>query len=55
MARLHADLARRFIELESELTSLKEPTDEELGIFTDRRLAIETDEPPINNTSDSFD
>jgi hypothetical protein len=52
MARLHADLARRFIELESELTLLKEPTDEELGIFTDRRLAIETDEPPIKRILD---
>ena len=52
MARLHADLARRFIELERELTLLKEPTDEELGIFTDRRLAIETDEPPIKRILD---
>lgn len=47
MARLHTEIARRFIDLERELTLLKNPTDDDLRACTAKRLAIEADEPPV--------
>jgi hypothetical protein len=52
MARLHTELARRFIELERELTLLEEYTDDALGMSTAKRLTIEADEPPIMRVLD---
>ena len=48
MARLHADLARRFIELEQKL--LAAPG--EVEAFRIEKLAIEADEPPIHRVLD---
>ncbi len=49
-ARLHDDLARRFIALEQELTQAGEPTEENLPVLLNKRLAIEADEPPVLNS-----
>jgi hypothetical protein len=46
-ARLHADLARRFIELERTMTLIDSPTLHDLRKYTAERLLIEADEPPI--------
>ena len=46
-ARLHADLARRFVELEREIALMKDPAEEALRTWTAQRLTIEADEPPI--------
>jgi hypothetical protein len=46
-ARLHADLARRFLDLERAMTLIKEPTADDLRKYTAQRLLIEADEPPI--------
>ena len=45
-ARLHADLRRRFVALESAMIG-EEPDQERLARFTRERLAIEQDEPPV--------
>ena len=45
--RLHADLARRFIELERLMTVETEPTDERVRNWTAQQLLIEADEPPV--------
>ncbi len=45
-ARLHADLRRRFVALESAMIG-EEPDQEKLTRFTRERLAIEQDEPPV--------
>ena len=45
-ARLHADLARRFIELEKSFVKNDLLTKEVLADFGTRRLEIEADEPP---------
>ena len=45
-ARLHHDLARRFIDLEKDMVLMKYPTMEQIDNMTGRRLDIEADEPP---------
>lgn len=52
MARLHADLARKFIELEQQLVLMKEPTEDELREARAVRLRIEADEPPVYRVLD---
>ena len=47
MARLHSDLARRFMELERELERMKDPTEDALLEARSSRLRIEVEEPPI--------
>lgn len=52
-AWLHADLARRFVELERMLeVGRSNQTDELLTRATDKRLEIEADEPPIHRVLD---
>lgn len=46
-ARLHADLARRFLELERDMALVEHPTTADLQRYTTDRLLIEADEPPI--------
>ena len=53
-ARLHNDLARRFIALEKTLISLDSPTEKDITEMTARRLDIETDEPPPLKVLDSM-
>lgn len=53
MARLHNDLAKRFIQLEKEMIIENDPPGEErIKEFISRRLGIEEDEPPILRTLD---
>ena len=52
-ARLHNELAKRFIELEKEMTlAHRSLTEESIEKFTAERLEIEADEPPILRTLD---
>ena len=53
MARLHHDLARRFIALEKEILNTPEPTPEDLARWCAARLDIETEEPPPLRVLDS--
>jgi len=53
-ARLHSDLARRFIELEREFLPEKAWTRSELDRLEAARLSIEADEPPILRVLDSM-
>lgn len=46
-ARIHNDLARRFIDLEREMVVLPSLSEEDIRNFTARRLEIEADEPPV--------
>ncbi len=46
MARLHHDLARRFIDLEKAIVTKNDCTPEDVRGFAARRLEIEADEPP---------
>lgn len=46
-ARLHADLARRFIDLERAITLAKDQNEADIQEWTAQRLLIEADEPPI--------
>lgn len=58
MARLHSELARRFIELEQRMTLAPTPDevsaeyDRYLEQFAAQKLAIELDEPPIHRVLD---
>jgi len=54
MARLHDDLARRFIALEKEIVQTIHPTEENLARFTAQRLDIEADEPPVYRVLDAL-
>ena len=47
MARLHNDLAKKFIQLEKDIVLAGEPTEEIVRRFTGRRLEIEAEEPPV--------
>lgn len=47
MARKHSDLAARFVLLERELVLAGDPTEENVRMFTAKRLEIEAGEPPI--------
>lgn len=51
-ARLHTDLARRFIDLERKMVLCKDPTDEDVRTWQAERLTIEADEPPIMRVLD---
>ena len=54
-AWLHADLARRHFDLEREIEKSREEVTEEFVIeMTDRRLAIESDEPPVLRVLDTL-
>lgn len=53
-ARKHQDLAKAFIALEREITREKTPTDENLRRWTDKRLEIEAEEPPVLRVLDSI-
>ena len=54
-AWLHADLARRFIELERTIASARrEPTEALIAEWTDRRLEIEAGEPRILRVLDTI-
>jgi hypothetical protein len=46
-ARLHADLARRFLDLERAMILVKNPTADDGREYTTQRLIIEAEEPPI--------
>lgn len=52
-ARLHADLSRRFIELEMDIVLAGENlSDQQLREFASRRLRIELEEPPMMRVLD---
>lgn len=53
-ARDHHDLARRFSELERDMTSVTGgPSERQLVEFTNRRLELEEDEPPVLRVLDA--
>ena len=52
MARLHEELARRFIELEKAIFLDGLPSADRLRQFTAQRLEIEMEEPPVLRTLD---
>jgi hypothetical protein len=52
-ARLHADLTKRFAELEATIVRLGSPTPEKIRELVADRLMIEADEPPILRVLDS--
>ena len=54
LARLHNDLAKRFIELEKDIIRSKDATDVSVSVFTAQRLDIEADEPPPLKVLDSI-
>jgi hypothetical protein len=47
MARLHSDLRRRYLALETDIQCQPEPTKEDLDRWKTERLRIEADEPPV--------
>ena len=52
-ARAHAELQRRFMELEMDIVRVgAEPGDQQLREFATRKLRIEMDEPPIMRVLD---
>jgi len=54
-ARLHTDLANKFIELEKDIVVASEELEElQLSELTARRLDIEAEEPPIKRILDSI-
>lgn len=52
-ARLHFDLARQFVELEKAMMKAA-PSEEKIAEFTDKRLTIEMDEPPVLRVLDAL-
>ena len=54
MARLHSDLARKFIDLEQSLVLMSDPGEVELREAQATRLKIEADEPPIYRILDTL-
>ena len=52
--RLHSDLARRFINLESEIITLSDAASSNYDRLYASRLSIEADEPPILRVLDSL-
>ena len=52
MARLHDDLAKRFIKLECEMLKDPDASQEQLQSYCERRLEIEQDEPPVKRVLD---
>ena len=53
-SRLHHDLAKQFIDLEKDLISLQDPSQEDIKRLTGRRLDIEQNEPPPLKVLDSI-
>jgi hypothetical protein len=53
-AREHSDFAKRFVILERDLAGVSNPTDEDIRRWTQRRLDIEADEPPVLKVLDSI-
>lgn len=53
-ARLHADLARRFIGLEKKIVARGSADEAELALWTQDRLDIEMEEPPILRVLDAL-
>lgn len=51
-ARLHSDLSKRFIRLEKKIIKVPTPKDEEIYFWTELRLDIETEEPPVLHVLD---
>lgn len=51
---LHADLAKRFIDLENAINGVVEMDEQQLRDFTQQRLKIERDEPPVLRVLDSL-
>ncbi len=51
-ARLHHDLAKDFINLESQILSVKSPVHDDLKQWTARRHEIEAAEPPVKEVLD---
>lgn len=54
MARLHADLARKFIDLEKQVISAGEAAAESLLTYQACRLDIEAEEPPVLRVLDTL-
>ena len=54
MARLHSDLARRFIELEKKITVMGASADDAVRELCAARLDIEAEEPPILRVLDTL-
>lgn len=54
MARLHHDLARRFIALEKSMVMVPRPGEADISSWTQARLDIEMDEPPPLRVLDSI-
>jgi len=53
-ARVHHDLAKKFIELEKAMTACKSPSDEDVIHFRSERLDIESEEPPVLKVLDAI-
>ncbi len=51
-ARLHHDLSKRFIALEKEIISERDPTADDLSLWMATRLEIESEEPPVKRVLD---
>lgn len=54
MARLHADLARKFIELEKQIISAGDAAVGSILVFKTARLDIEAEEPPVLRVLDTL-
>jgi hypothetical protein len=46
-ARSHHDLSRKYFDIEKEMIACQSPSDQDLVGWTERRLTIEADEPPV--------
>lgn len=53
-ARLHADLARKYFELQKKINEVIAPTQEVVTSLVNARLDIEKDEPPVLKALDSI-
>ena len=53
-AREHADLAKKFVELQKQIVGCAKPTDQDLRNWTQNRLEIEAEEPPVLKVLDSM-
>ncbi len=54
MARLHEELARRFVELEKAMSLAGDVSEQQLAEFYGKRLDIEADEPPAMRILDAM-
>ena len=53
-ARLHADLSKRFIQLEKKIIKIKNPEENNLFSWCEERLDIEVEEPPVLHVLDTI-